>query len=196
MKKRVFLILGILILFLVGCLAYVYFHDNLRFKLEYEVYNNIAFDNGKTISMDIPYDNKVRYVDEKSLKDILTTKTGVVYFGYPTCPWCRNIVPILTNVLTNSKIDTLYYVNVESVSTEGVKDILEEYLKEDAQGNKRLFVPDVYFIQDGKIQDHHRGTVSSYKNAFKGMNEEQKQELSEIYQEGIENILGDDRDDE
>ncbi len=194
MKKKFFLVLGMFVLFLACCALYVYFHDPLRFKLEYEIYNNIEFDNGKTIKTTIPYDNKVKYVNEKTLKDILTSGTGVVYFGYPTCPWCRNIVPILTDVLAASKLDTFYYVNVENVSTEGVKDILEDYLKEDEQGNKRLFVPDVYFIQDGKIQDHHRGTVSSYKNAFQGMNDEQKQELSKIYQGGIQKILGEIKD--
>ena len=60
----------------------------------------------------------------------------------------------------------------------------------DNDGNKRLYVPDVYFIKDGKIVYHHLGSVDSYKDAFKGMNNKQLKELKNIYQEGIDLILG------
>lgn len=194
MKKKIFLITGIIValLFLGG--IYIYFQENYRFKLEYEIYNNIAYTNGKKIKVNIPFENKVKYVQEKNLKEVLTTKTGVVYFGYPTCQWCRNAVPVLIDAINHSQIETLYYVNVEEVSSISIKELLDPYLKEDEEQNKRLYVPDVYFIKDGKIIDHHLGTVESYKNAFEKMNEEQKQELKEIYQEKLAKIIEGDRD--
>lgn len=192
MKKKIFFITAIITVILILSGFYIYSKDPYRFKLEYEVYNNIKFSNGKIIKTSIPFDNKVKYVDIKEIKEILTKKTGVVYFGYPTCQWCRNIVPVLVDTVNNSKLDTLYYVNVEEVNTKEIKTILDPFLKFNSEGEKQLYVPDVYFIKDGKILDHHIGVVDDYKDAFLGMNKEQKQKLSEIYQAGINKILGDD----
>lgn len=191
MKKKIFLIAGIITIILILSGFYIYSKDNYRFKLEYEIYNAIQFSNGKTIKTNIPFDNKVKYIDNKEIKEVLTNKTAVVYFGYPTCQWCRNIVPILMDATNNSKLDTLYYVNVDEVNIEEVKSILEPFLKSNDEGEKRLYVPDVYFIKKGKILKHHIGVVDSYKDAFSGMNNEQKKELLEIYQTGINQILGD-----
>jgi len=190
MKKKFFLIAGIVVIILLCGGILIYTNDNYRFKLEYEVYNNIEFDNGKTIKTSIPYKNKIKYVKEEELEKILTSGTSVVYFGYPTCPWCRNIVPILIEMVQQSPIDTLYYVDVKSIETKQVLNILEEYLETDDEGNKRLYVPDVYFIKNGTIFDHHLGTVESYNNAFAGMTDEQKEELKDIYQKGIDLIIG------
>jgi len=196
MKKKIFLVAGIITVVLLCLGIYVYSQDNYRFKLSYEIYNSIEYNNGKKIPVEIPFDNKIKYVGEKDLKDVLTTKTGVVLFGYSTCQWCRNAIPVLIETVQKSKIETIYYVDVEAVNTESIKEILNPYLREDDEQNKRLYVPDVYFIKDGEILDHHIGTVESYRNAFQKMNEEQKQELQDIYQAGIDKILGDDKNEE
>lgn len=190
MKKKIFLVLIIICFLLLTCFIYIYSKDNLRFKFEYELYNNIDYNNGKNIVSEIPTDNKIIYVKEKNLKHILTSGDAVVYFGYSTCPWCRNIVSSLLNIVNDSNIDKLYYVDVKSVDVKKALDILDKYLEQDEDGDKHLYVPDVYFIKDGKIVFHHLGVVDSYKNAFSKMNDEQKKELRNIYQKGIDLILG------
>ena len=190
MKKKFFLVLIIVVLFLLVGFIYIYSKDNLKFKFEYEIYNNISYDNGKKIKAKIPFDNKIVYVKEKDLESIITSGNKVIYFGYTTCPWCRNIVSPLVEVINDNNIDKLYYVDVHSDNTKGIYDILDEYLEFDYDCNKRLYVPDVYFIKDGKIVYHHLGSVDSYKDAFKGMNDKQLNELKNIYQEGIDLILG------
>ena len=190
MKKKFFLSFIIIVLFLLFGFIYIYSNDNLKFKFEYELYNNISYDNGKKIKANIPFDNNVTYVKEKDLESVLTSGNRVIYFGYTTCPWCRNIVSPLVEVINDNNLDKLYYVDVHSVNAKSVYDILDEYLEFDNDGNKRLYVPDVYFIKDGKIVYHHLGSVDSYKDAFKGMNDKQLNELKNIYQEGIDLILG------
>lgn len=190
MKKKFFLSFIIIVLFLLFGFIYIYSNDNLKFKFEYELYNNISYDNGKKIKAKIPFDNNVTYVKEKDLESVLTSGDRVIYFGYTTCPWCRNIVSPLVEVINDNNLDKLYYVDVHSVNAKSVYDILDEYLEFDNDGNKRLYVPDVYFIKDGRIVYHHLGSLDSYKDAFKGMNNKQLNELKSIYQEGIDLILG------
>ena len=190
MKKKFFLSFIIIVLFLLFGFIYIYSNDNLKFKFEYELYNNISYDNGKKIKAKIPFDNNVSYVKEKDLESVLTSGDRVIYFGYTTCPWCRNIVSPLVEVINDNNLDKLYYVDVHSVNAKSVYDILDEYLEFDNDGNKRLYVPDVYFIKDGRIVYHHLGSLDSYKDAFKGMNNKQLNELKSIYQEGIDLILG------
>ena len=190
MKKKFFLSFIIIVLFLLFGFIYIYSNDNLKFKFEYELYNNISYDNGKKIKAKIPFDNNVTYVKEKDLESVLTSGDRVIYFGYTTCPWCRNIVSPLVEVINDNNLDKLYYVDVHSVNAKSVYDILDEYLEFDNDGNKRLYVPDVYFIKDGRIVYHHLGSLDSYKDAFNGMNNKQLNELKSIYQEGIDLILG------
>lgn len=190
MKKKFFLSFIIIVLFLLFGFIYIYSNDNLKFKFEYELYNNISYDNGKKIKAKIPFDNNVSYVKEKDLESVLTSGDRVIYFGYTTCPWCRNIVSPLVEVINDNNLDKLYYVDVHSVNAKSVYDILDEYLEFDNDGNKRLYVPDVYFIKDGRIVYHHLGSLDSYKDAFKGMNNKQLNELKSIYQEGMDLMLG------
>lgn len=193
MKKK-FLISLILIGILLLVSIYISTQDNLRFKLDYEVYNYISFENGKKIVTKITSKNNIKYVEQEDLEKVLTTGTSIIYFGYSTCPWCRNIVAPLIDVTNENDFKNLYYVNVKEINTKEIMPILEEYLEEDDDGNKRLYVPDVYFIKDGKIITHHLGSVDSYKNAFLGMNKEQRQELKSIYQKGIDKLRGENED--
>lgn len=195
MKKKILITSAVVLLTLILASIYIYTQDNLKFKLNYEVYNHLPFENGKTITTNIAMDNPVKYVNQEELQKLFNKEEAVIYFGYPTCPWCRNIVPTLLEVLEENNIDTLYYVDVKEINTKSILNILEEYLETDEDGNKKLYVPDIYFIKNGKIVYHHLGTVESYKNAFLGMNKKQITELKSIYQKGIDLIKGDDEND-
>ena len=69
-----------------------------------------------------------------------------------------------------------------------LKKILNEYLSEDENGQKVLYVPDVYFIKDGKIVGHHLGTVDSQADPTISLTEEEKNELLDIFNELFEKI--------
>jgi len=181
MKKKLLYVLLVLLFISICFSIYVYFHDSTRFYLSYTIYNYFPYENGKYIKVDIPVNNKVQYLRDEEIFSFFESGTGVIYFGYPECPWCRNIV----GPLTRASLDTetlLYYVDVHKLTNrDKLFKILDEYLKEDDEGNKKLYVPDVYFVKDGKILSHHLGSVDSYKNPYLGMNEEQEKELISIY---------------
>ena len=192
MKKK-WIIIGIITLVLLLIGVYCYNKDNLRFKFEYEMINRVELSNGKKIKVSIPLENRVKYI--KKYDDLIAffkEKTGVLYFGYSTCPWCRNAIPVLIDSVIENDITTLYYVDIKAFDFSKIKDelyvILDEYLKVNNNGEKVLAVPDVYVVKDGKIVAHHSGCVESYKNPYKGMNEDEIDELKNIYNDMLKEI--------
>lgn len=183
--KKAVIITAILCFLLTVITIIIMKNDNIRFKIEYEYINHIPYENGRKISVSIPWNNKIKYIEGKEVIETLTTKTGIIYFGYNSCPWCRNIIGVLIEEAEKYEINTIYYVDVHSAiddTKEELKELLDEYLREDEETKEKVLgVPDVYFVRNGKIVGHHRGAIKSYKNPYKGMNEAQKKELKDIY---------------
>lgn len=172
----------VFIILLVGCGTKT---DIQKFKLEYEQLNN------KYIEMIVDEKVNLKYLSIFETIDFLENKTGILYIGFPTCPWCRNILPVLFNLsIDNNK--KIYYFNPREAkddeSYNKLKNILDEYLTTNSKGEKTLYVPDVYFVKDGKIMGHHLGSVESQTDPNITLDEGQKQELYNIYNELLEKI--------
>lgn len=109
-------------------------------------------------------DNVFVYKDAKEIIRILENGTGVVYLGFPECKWCQAYVPYLDEVAKENNIDTIYYFNIREdreKNTSDYKKIVEltsEFLGYDDEGEKRVFVPDVYVVLDGEILSHNNET--------------------------------------
>lgn len=192
-KKKLMLVIDILLgAILVGVMAFGIYQylksDGEKFKAEYEALNN------ENVNINISKNNPIKYVTLDEVFDIIQNKTGVIYFGFPGCPWCRNMIPVLFEAAKNNNIDTIYYFNPRNVKKSDndeynkLKKILNEYLSEDENGQKVLYVPDVYFIKDGKIVGHHLGTVDSQEDPTISLTEEEKNELLDIFNELFEKI--------
>ncbi len=152
--------------------------DAQRFKQEYEELNS------SSVNMQISEQNPIKYATINEIFDVLENKTGIVYFGFPGCPWCRNMLPVLLEFAKNNDIDTIYYLNPREVSDEEhskLIDTLKDYLETNANGDLTLYVPDVYFVKDGKIIGHHLSTVSTQTDPYVPLTEEQKEELLKIF---------------
>lgn len=192
-KKKLMVVIDILLgAILVGVMTFGIYQylksDGEKFKAEYEALNN------ENVNINISKNNPIKYVTLDEVFDIIQNKTGVIYFGFPGCPWCRNMIPVLFEVAKNNNIDTIYYFNPRNVKKSDndeynkLKEILNEYLSEDENGQKVLYVPDVYFIKDGKIVGHHLGTVDSQEDPTISLTEEEKNELLDIFNELFEKI--------
>lgn len=156
--------------------------DALKFKEEYEALNSTS------VVVNIDKNNPIKYVTFEEVETLLTSGTGVIYFGFPSCPWCRNMIPVLFDVAKENSYDNIYYFNPRDIRSSDNSDynrlieILGDYLLE-TEGNKVLYVPDVYFIKDGNIVGHHLSTVESQTDPKVSLNTTQVKELSSIYQE-------------
>ena len=145
-KKNVYIIFGIIaVLILIISLSFLFKKDKMsdaeRFAKEYDFTVNNVF--------------VYRSLDE--INKILENGTGVVYLGFPECPWCKGYIPYLNEVAINGHLDKIYYFNIlndRKNNTSGYKktvQLLNDYLKYDNEGNKRIYVPAVIAVNNGKI---------------------------------------------
>lgn len=159
--------------------------DTRKFKEEYEKVNS----NEGAVKITIPNNAPVKYLSSDELFTKIENKENfVVYIGFPTCPWCRNIVNVLFDT-ANDNGATIYYINSRELKSSSLEnynkiyELLYDYLDTDQTGNKVLYVPDVYFFKDGSIVGHHLGSVASQTNPKILLNSAQKKELKVIYQD-------------
>lgn len=223
MKKKffLFLIMMVMLFSLGGCFKKEEC-DAIKFKEEYESLNGEKSKSGKIYpEVSIDEDNIVEYIDMKEAVELIQNDSGVFYFGFPECPWCRNAVPVLLQAADSTDIDKIYYINMSDkrdireldedgnvVTTQEGSDgyselikvldsILLDYTIEDKDGNeislgeKRVYVPLVVFVKDGKIVDYHMDTVATQEDPYVLLGDDEQTELYQIYVDGIHEVLGD-----
>ena len=97
------------------------------------------------------------YKNDEEIIKILEHGTGIVFIGFPECPWCQAYAPILNEVADIEGLEKIYYYNIledRKNNTETYKKIvslLSDYLRYDEEGNKRIYVPAVIAVKEGKI---------------------------------------------
>lgn len=116
--------------------------DSARFKEEYsEVRSNNVF----------------VYKDIDEIIKLMENGTGVVYLGFPECPWCQAYVKYLDEVASEVGIESIYYYNIfddrknNTPEYQRLVELLGDYLQYDMDGNKRIYVPNVSFHISGEI---------------------------------------------
>lgn len=101
--------------------------------------------------------NMFIYKDISDIIKILEHGTGVVYLGFPECKWCQAYVPMLSDVSEEEGLEKIYYYNIYEARKNNTEDyqkivsILSEHLQYDKEGNKRIYVPTVVVVSEGKI---------------------------------------------
>lgn len=214
MKKVVLFVVVISLVFLTGCGKKMesVTKDEVKFQKEYENLNGKKQGDKKNLEVSIPDSNKMKYINSDEVISILEKKTGVIYFGFPNCPWCRNAVPVLIDAAIDSGLDSIYYANLleerdtKKLDDEGqivtekegseayykivdlLKDSLGVYEGLDDDSVKRLYFPTVVFVKNGKVEAVHIGTVDSQKDPYKELNSKEKEQLKDIYVKAITKI--------
>lgn len=189
MKKKL-IIVGFIVLLVFSLSLFCYFNDNIRFKISYEFLNLVEDGNGKIVKVNIPFDNKIEYTNGQKLISILKEGTGIVYFGYNSCPWCRNIIESLIAAAKEKNIDKIYYVNIKSDFSDirnDLYDLLDDYLEE-KDGVKGLSSPDVFFIKNGKVMINYIGANGIVEFPYDKKTKEEKEKIKQMYIDGIEMI--------
>lgn len=96
-----------------------------------------------------------RSVDE--IIKIMEHGTGVVYLGYPECPWCQAYVPYLNEVAQEIGLDKIYYCNTKQVKEESMEkyyqliELLHGFLQYNEEGEEWIYVPNVSFHINGDL---------------------------------------------
>lgn len=223
-KNKIILISIILVtLCVIGICVYGIINNNdiketdaVKFQSEYmELNDKVNEMNGKAyVNVTLSDENTVKYVNESKAAQILEEGTGVIYFGFSTCPWCRSLVTTLAKV-AEAKNETIYYLDVLNIRStfeveegklnktrEGSKgyykllELLDEKLEEfylvDEAGNKydtnekRLYAPTLVAVEKGEITGFHVGTVDSQESGYDKLTDDQIVELEKIVKDLID----------
>lgn len=150
--------------------AYEYNSMNGKENADGETYMNLSVDT------DNPF---IVSTDSDIIAAIDEGYTGYIYFGYPTCPYCRNTVPVLMDEFKENEIRRVLYCNLKkynyqykydtdvgvietqhgSKSYDMLLDILHEYASpkvvKDIDGNviqtgkNTLYVPAIVRFENG-----------------------------------------------
>lgn len=223
MNNKIKAIIGIVIIVVIGVIGYLIYKNNSEDKTDYTITNDsLKFKeeheslNGKDTgynqthqALDIKSYNPMLYSNYNEIFEILEKGTGIIYFGFPECPWCRNLVPVLVSSALESKVDKIYYLNIKEdrntltltkkgkIKTEKqgnenylkLVDILKDYLPVydglNDETIKRIYLPTVVFVKDGKVIGLQESLESYQKrvenNPFDPMTEAEQKELSDIF---------------
>ncbi|MDO4963568.1 MAG: hypothetical protein Q4E75_05715 [bacterium] len=117
MKNKLMLVLTPILLLLLSVVAYLKFvnveTDSSKFKKEYEFFNGKDTSYGeKYLNIKVRSDNPIKYSNYDEVIDVIENKTGIIYLGFPECPWCRNAIPVLLDAAKQNKVKTIYYLNI------------------------------------------------------------------------------------
>ena len=121
--------------------------DAMRFSEEYS---------------EVDAENIYKFKTSEEIEKILEHGTGVVFFGFPSCPWCQSYAPMLNSLAKAYSIEEIAYYDIKADREQNSEfyqklvSILSDRLQHDNDGEKRIYVPEVVFVVDGEIigNDH------------------------------------------
>lgn len=139
MKKVVVLFVSMILIFSVtGCSV----------KKTAELTDAEKFANEYSISVENPF----KYATLSEVLNLVQNDSGILFLGDSDSEWSTFGVQALNKVVTDAKIDEVYYFNPGTVRNKDSKQYknLAELLQLDEESS----LPIVYVIVDGKVVDH------------------------------------------
>ena len=179
MKKKLIIIVSAIIIIGGGILLYFVLNnkdnenDNVRFAKEYA-------------DSQVGEDNVFVYKNIDEIINILKYGTGVVYLGFPECPWCQAYVKYLNETAKDANREKIYYFNIledrknNTEKYQEIVSILGDNLQRDDEGNLKVFVPNVSFVVNGKIIGNDYETSLDTKGFEKPSDYWTEEEVSEL----------------
>ncbi len=192
--------------------------DASRISNEYAKLNGVINEKNKKEypKVNLSINNPFVYKNEEEIVRILENGSGIIYFGFASCPWCRTMLPVLEEVSLEKNLKEIYYLDIESIRDTYILDenqkllkqkegssnyykilrILDQYLKKyiltSKDGRqvdtleKRLLAPTVVAVLNGEIMGFHEVTVKTQIDGYTPLSSKEKEELKKIYGDLIE----------
>lgn len=182
------------------------------FAAEYAALNGQTTSDGlhAYAEVSLPEDDAFAYAAYEDVISLLEGGTGVVYLGFPQCPWCRCLVPALqeAHARTGAQdsilcFNALEMRDVRSLAEDGTivveKEAAPEYdrlvsLLYDELGPyeglndpsiRRIYFPTTVFVRDGQIVSLHVATLDAQADPYVPLSpslyEELVSQLAEAY---------------
>ena len=156
-NKRLFAVMiAIIILVIVGLVAYMV-TDKKEVEKKPEVTEKTDAQKFAEEYTGVTEDNVFVYATADEIIKVMENGTGVVYLGFPECPWCQAYVVYLNEVAKDVGIEKIYYYNIledrknNTAEYQKMVALLEEELEYDDKGDRRIYVPNVSFHVKGEL---------------------------------------------
>lgn len=105
--------------------------------------------------------NPFKYASIDEVLEIFKNGSGIVFFSNSDDELCVEVASLLLESLDDESIKDVYYYNPQVIRDNNTDeynellDILESYLSLDDNQELYLFLPDVYFIKNGRVIGHN-----------------------------------------
>ena len=109
-------------------------------------------------------DNIYKYSTIDEILNVFESGTGVIFFCTPESEWCQKYAYYLNDALKENDVKEINYLNIKeyrelnTTKYQKILDYLENYIYKDDVNNKKLFMPDVTFVNNGVIVAHNNDT--------------------------------------
>ena len=195
-NKNIIIAMGVIIVALIGVVIYLLVKENNNANNDTndkpEITDASKFADEYT---EISEDNVFVYASVDEIIDTLENGNGVVYLGFPECQWCQRYVVYLNDVAKENNVDKILYYNIREDRNNNsdnylkIVDLLKDYLQDDEDGNPRIYVPAIIFMNDGKIvgfDDETSLDTKGCSNADEYWTKDEIKDLKERLNEYIE----------
>lgn len=130
---------------------------------------------------------------ESAIQFFKEGKSGILYFGFYDCPWCQDVVPILSDAAAHSGKEVFYVKTRDEQrqrlytdeQKERIVPYLGNYMSENKEGVLTLYVPLIVRVENGQVTMAHQGTIEGHQAGERDMSEEEKT----IVSRAIENMF-------
>ena len=132
---------------------------------------------------DISKENPFVYLNTKEMLEFMENGSGIIYFGFPECPWCIETVKILEDILEEKNVEKVYYYNPKKIREQNTKSYqklvqkLKDNLFEDENHEAKLYVPDIYVMDKGKVVAHDNSLSVVSGNVDEYLTEQKRKDL-------------------
>lgn len=142
-------------------------------------------------------ENVFVYKNVDEIIKIMENGTGVVYLGYPECPWCQAYVPYLNEVAKEVGIEKIYYCNTKEVKENNMDkyyqliSLLDGHLQYNNEGEQWIYVPNVSFHIKGQIIGNNYETskdTHGLKDPKEYWTDEEVQDLKDTLKKYMEEV--------
>ena len=73
-------------------------------------------------------DNRFVYASDKGILDIFDSGSGVVFLGFPQCPWCQHLSEHVDRAARAEGVDKIYYLNIRDARANN-SDVYQKLVK-------------------------------------------------------------------
>ena len=149
-------ILFIIIIAIVG--AYIIYNHFDNTEQDIKTYNK--FSSEYTL---VDTENKFNYTSIDEVINILSNGSGIIYFCTPESNWCQYYSYYLNEAVKDEDVIINYlniknYRELNTVKYQKIVELLDSHIYVDDTNSSKIFMPDLTFVNNGKIVAHNNET--------------------------------------